>query len=361
VWALALALAANWTTNPLILALIAAAATLTVATKKAADQSGWATYWVLAALVFTLRIAYRILFAGYEPGRVLWALPEFHGPGPFRALTILGPLTAEGLYQGFCDGLRLATMILAVGAAGCLADPRRLLAAAPKALKEAGTVLVIAISVLPQLGQSVHRVRRAQKLRPAPGRGPHPIRAIALPVLADALDRSLALAAAMESRGHGHADPLTRRQRLAAVTAATAGLCLLAAGSFAVISAAARQAAGWAVLAAGLAFLMLAMRIFGRRVTATTYRPTPARPADWTLALAGLAAPAALALAGLADPASVLPAIRPLTPPPLPTLAFLGVALATTAALTCAPTPRRPVVTSPGRRLAPTPPGGDRP
>ena len=337
VWSLALALAANWTTNPLVLALIGAAAALVVAARRAPGQKGWATYCVLAGLVLVLRVGYRVLFAGYEPGRVLWTLPEIHGPGPFSSLRILGPLTAEGLYQGFCDGLRLAVMILAIGAAGCLADSRRLLASAPKALRETGTVLVIALSVLPQLGQSVHRVRRARKLRPPAKRGPHPVKTIALPVLADALDRSLALAAAMESRGHGLTDPLGRRERAAAGGAATAGLCLLGAGSFLVISSAGRQAGGWLALAAGLALVLCAFRVYGRRVKTTVYRPTPARPADGAIAAAGLAVPAALSIAHSADVAAATSGL--LIPPPLPAAAVLGVAVAVAGAMAWSRTP----------------------
>ena len=73
----------------------------------------------------------------------------------------------------------------------------------PGALYEVGTAVVVALSVAPQLVESVLRVRRARRLRGGRQRGLRAVRGIAMPVLVDALDRSLALAAAMDSRGYG--------------------------------------------------------------------------------------------------------------------------------------------------------------
>ena len=59
---------------------------------------------------------------------------------------------------------------------------------------------MIAASVFPQLVQSLHRIRKAQKLRGVEKVG---IRSLALPLLEEALSRSLQLAEAMDSRGYG--------------------------------------------------------------------------------------------------------------------------------------------------------------
>ena len=63
--------------------------------------------------------------------------------------------------------------------------------------------VTVALSVAPQLVESGQRVRRARRLRGEPGRRFHIVREVALPVMTDALDRSLLLAAAMDSRGYG--------------------------------------------------------------------------------------------------------------------------------------------------------------
>ena len=61
--------------------------------------------------------------------------------------------------MGFYDGLRLATMLICLGAANALANPRRLLRSMPPALHEVSTAVVVALSVFPQLAESVVRVR----------------------------------------------------------------------------------------------------------------------------------------------------------------------------------------------------------
>ena len=99
------------------------------------------------------------------------SLPELPLPEWAAGIRLLGPVAAEQLLGGFYDGLRLATMLVCVGAANALANPKRLLKAVPGALYEVGTAVVVALSVAPQLVESVLRVRRARRLRGGPDRG----------------------------------------------------------------------------------------------------------------------------------------------------------------------------------------------
>jgi len=203
-WALGLATAASRTTNPVLLALLAAAACFVVVRRR--GDAPWALafrlYVVLAGIVVASRVLFRVVFGGGGGEVVLVTLPELPLPAVAAGIRLFGPVTAEELLSGLYDGLRLATMLLCLGAANALANPKRLLKAVPAALYEAGTAVVVALSVAPQLAESVLRVRRARRLRGGDGRGIRALRAILLPVLADALDRSLALAAAMDSRGY---------------------------------------------------------------------------------------------------------------------------------------------------------------
>jgi energy-coupling factor transporter transmembrane protein EcfT len=65
---------------------------------------------------------------------------------------------------------------------------------------EFGVATVIATSALPNIVQSIARIRRARLLR---GDEKPTWRSIALPLLEDSLSRSLELAAAMDARGYG--------------------------------------------------------------------------------------------------------------------------------------------------------------
>jgi len=103
-------------------------------------------------------------------------------------------------------------MLICLGAANALANPRRLLRSMPPALHEVSTAVVVALSLFPQLAESVVRVRRARRLRPGSGEsGLRAMRMVVIPVLEDALDRSLLLAASMDSRGYGRTGDRSRR------------------------------------------------------------------------------------------------------------------------------------------------------
>ena len=75
-------------------------------------------------------------------------------------------MSLEGVLAAVYDGLRLATLLLCVGAANVLANPKRLLQSMPAALHEIGVAVTVALSVAPQLIESGQRVRA----RPAAAR-----------------------------------------------------------------------------------------------------------------------------------------------------------------------------------------------
>jgi len=193
----------------------------------------------------------------------------------------------EAVLGGFYDGLRLATMLVCLGAANALANPRRLLRTMPPALHEVSTAVVVALSVFPQLAESLVRVRRARRLRPQPQSGRvRALLGVVVPVLEDALDRSLLLAASMDSRGYGRRGD--RSRRAVAVTGAllVAGLCGICVGVYALLDATTPRFLAGPVLLGGVVVGLLGLGLAGRGVQRTAYRPD-----RWRLPeLAGVAA-----------------------------------------------------------------------
>src|SRR5690606_36442600 len=136
---------------------------------------------------------------------------------------------------GLYEGMRLATIIICVGGANSLANPKRLLKSVPPALYEVGTAIVVAITVVPQLADSVRRVRRARALRGSDRGRVRGLRRIVVPVLEDALSRSLRLAAGMDTSGYGRAGEASPGQRRVTGTLMLVGLVGLCVGVYAVL------------------------------------------------------------------------------------------------------------------------------
>ncbi|MDT0186171.1 energy-coupling factor transporter transmembrane component T [Microbacterium sp. ARD31] len=290
-WAVGLATAASLTTNPLLLLIVMGSATVVVMARRSGHPFGrsFRLYALLAAVTVVARVVFRILFGGQEVGNVLLDLPEVPLPDWAAGIRLLGPVTSEALLAGLYDGLRLAAIILCVGAANSLANPKRLLASVPPALYEIGTALVVAVTIFPQLADSARRVRSAQALRGGTTTGVGRLRRFLVPVLEDALERSLALAAGMDTRGYGRSGGATRRERRV-----TGGLLLLAltgicVGTYAWLDPTAPRVLALPMLAAGVVVAVLGLASAGRRVQRTRYRPDPWRSPELLTVATGVA------------------------------------------------------------------------
>ncbi|WP_370328464.1 CbiQ family ECF transporter T component [Euzebya sp.] len=338
-WALGLATAASRTTNLLLLALILAVVLTVVAARRPAAPwaLGLRTYLLLAATVVVLRVAFRVVLGADVGPTVLFTLPELPLPDVAAGIRLGGPVSAEGLVAALQDGLRLATLLVAVGAANLLADPKRLLTHLPAALHEIGSTVVVALTVAPQLVTSIGRVRRARRLRGGNVRGLRPLGATLMPVLEDALDRSIALAAAMDARGYGRSRHVPLRQRTLTAGLLLAGVCGLCIGLYGLLDGTAPRALGSPMLVLGTLLAAAGTILAGRRVGRTVHRPDRWAAPEVGVAVLGVVAGAAVVLAGQWSPAAVYPPVPPLTWPELPTLAGAGVVAALLAAVVAPP------------------------
>ncbi|KNB53764.1 CbiQ family ECF transporter T component [Streptomyces caatingaensis] len=327
-WALGLATAAGRTSNPLLLVLLVAAAGCVVVRRR--GDNPWALafpmYLALGAFIVVSRVVFRVVFGGGQGDHVLFTLPEVPLPEWAAGVRLFGPVAAEQVLGGVYDGLRLAAMVVCVGAANALANPKRMLKALPGALHEIGTAVVVALTMAPQLVESVQRVRRARALRGGRQRGMRALRGIAVPVLEDALNRSLALAAAMASHGYGRtgtAAPRARRVTGALVIGGLLGVC---AGLYGVLGSDTPPWLGVPLLLGGLGLAVAGFVLGGLRVRRSTYRPDRWRAAEFLVAGSGIATGVLLYVSARADAAVLHPSLSPLTWPeaaPLPVAAIL--------------------------------------
>ena len=234
---------------------------------------GFRGYLIAGLVIVILRVVYRILFGGDYGDHVVISLPEIPLPAWAVGITLGGDVTLESILAAAYDGLRLATIIICVGAANVLADPRRLLRSVPSALYEMGATIVVAISVAPQLVESVGRVRRARRLRGGSGRGVRGMASILIPVLEDALHRSLDLAAAMDARGYGRSAHIPARTRRLTGLLVIGGLLGICVGAYGVLDETVAPILGLPMLAVGLAAAIGGFALGGRRLERTAYRP----------------------------------------------------------------------------------------
>jgi energy-coupling factor transport system permease protein len=184
--------------------------------------------------------------------------------------------------------MRLASIVVCVGAANALANPKRLLRSVPPALYEVGAAMVVAVTVLPQLADSARRVRAAQGLRASANGRIHGIRRFLVPVLEDAIDRSMAMAAGMDARGYGRAPGLDRRARVRTGALMIIGLCGTCLGTYSVLDRTAPRVLALPVLLLGVGLAVLGLVSAGRRVERTRYRPDSWLWPEWVVAGAGV-------------------------------------------------------------------------
>jgi energy-coupling factor transport system permease protein len=281
-WALALAFASMRTNDPLLLITIAVVAAVVVAARR--GRAPWARAYglllKLGLLTVVVTMALQVLLGTRYPGHTLLTLPSAPLPHWLGGISLGGPITGEALLNSFVTGLRLAVLIACFGAANALAHPARLVRILPAALYEVGVAVVVALTFVPQLAESVVRVRAAQRLRGRSVTGLRGLRGLLVPVLAEGLERAIMLAASMDSRGYGrraHQPVAARRLSAAGVLLGLGGSVV---GTYEIIAADGRTL-GVALLCCGVGVALAAGFVAGRRTHRTRYRPDQWRWPEW--------------------------------------------------------------------------------
>jgi energy-coupling factor transport system permease protein len=236
-------------------------------------------------------------------------------------------------------------LLCCIGAANTLANPKRALRVLPGALYELGVAVTVALTVAPQLVESLLRVRRARKLRAGQHRrGLSALRSLLIPVLQDALARSLLLAAAMDSRGYGRFGATSKRQRHVTGALLIGGLLGLCAGAYGLLDAGAPRALGLPTVLAGAVICCAGLMIGSRRVKRTSYRPDHWSWPEWVVVVCGVVP--VIVLFASNDP-GLAPSFSPLAWPPLPVTAAVAILLAVIPAFAAPPVSVEPRAVTP--------------
>jgi energy-coupling factor transport system permease protein len=192
-------------------------------------------YLLVALAIAVSRIIFRIIFnPGTSSGSILINLPKLELDLGFgSAIGILGSFTTTALTQSLTEGLRLSAIVLGIGFAAGMANPRQLLKSTPAALYEISTAVSMALNLAPQLIKSAERVRLARKLR---GRSNNlgTMAGIVIPVLEDSIDASLELAASMDARGFGRV--ISKKLSLLVSTMILLAITLAGIGSYLLVA-----------------------------------------------------------------------------------------------------------------------------
>lgn len=240
------------------------------------DDSPWSKsitfYLQLGALVVLLRVLFRIIFNLADATQdIFLRLPSLSlDLGLGNSLHLLGPISYSSIHAALVDGFRLAAIILSVGMANSLANPRKLLRATPGALYEIATAVSIAINLAPQLIASLKQVRRARGLR-GHSKGIKSLTGIVIPVLEDTIEQSMQLAASMSARGFGRKTNQSKNKLRLTRIAAFLTLTLLTIGIAMLLFSPMEQQIDLLILLSGTIFAGITLKLSSARSNRTKY------------------------------------------------------------------------------------------
>jgi len=335
VWGIGMAVAASRTLNPfLLLLVVAAVAWVVLERRELGTSNALAAFLVIGLVAIGLRILMVTLLGPGVTGRVVIVrLPEVPLPEWTSGVRIGGPVTLEGTLFAVYQGLQLATILACLGAVNALASPRRLLRYVPATLYEIGTAVVVALTFAPQLVEDAQRVRTARRLRGHSSRSLAELGRIAVPVLVGALERSLELAASMESRGYGRAVHRTVRSTRLAGLLTLVGVGGVVVGLYGLLDGTSPVLLGVPTLLLGVGCATAALLIGARRDPRTHYRRDPWALPEWLVAASGMVPAVVLIVASSRHWAGVVPRQVPAELPAVPLVLVAAVAVGAAAAL----------------------------
>jgi energy-coupling factor transport system permease protein len=328
-WGLGLATAASRTTNPVLLLLVIGVCVLVVSERRdPATPNVLLAFLVVGVTVVAFRVVMTALLGnGIHGDTALFTIPQVPLPDWASSIRVGGEVTLESLLYAAYDALRLAAILACLGAANALASPRRLLRYLPATLYDVGTAVVVGLTFAPQLVTDARNVRAARTLRGRDGRGLRELARLAVPVLETAFERSLALAASMESRGYGRAVRTTSSSRRLATGLALAGLAGVLAGLYGLLDSSAGGVLGLPLLVAGAALAAASLLVGASRDRRSGHRRDRWAWTETVTVLAGAVPALVLVVASAQDWPGIVPG-QQAEPPAVPLVAVVAILVA---------------------------------
>ena len=280
-WLAAAATSSLLTRNPfyLLLLLMAAGTIFPVLDGSSPTLRAWRAFIRIGVLLLLFSILANGLTVHYGD-LTLFSLP--------KAWPVLGGrITLEATLYGLGTGLSLLSLLVVFAIFNSAVPPSALLRMVPGFLYQAGVVVAIAITFVPQMINSAQTIREAQRVRGHRFRGLRDALPLLVPLLAGGLERSIQLAESMEARGFGGIQrPGTARRVLAARVLVLFGLLGLAFGSFVRAYFPAPQTTAEAALVLSLGALLSAFWMLSHTVERSRYNRWLWRPRDTILTVA---------------------------------------------------------------------------
>lgn len=225
------------------------------------------------------------------PDSTWFTVPQFTLPRLLGGFTVGGAIEGPVVLDAAAQGLVIVGVMTVFGVFNAVASHHELLQASPRAFHEPGLIVTVALAFVPSTMQAITAVREADQARTG-GRVVRRGRLVrlAVPIVESGLERAMALAESMDSRGFARRHPST-----AETVASWLGLAsMLALGGTLVALVGGASTAALIAGAAGVAGLAAAVIVSSRATDATRYRPRRFTRLDVVVALITLAAPAGI-------------------------------------------------------------------
>jgi energy-coupling factor transport system permease protein len=322
IWALAAAFTVQLAPSPVYVAIVIGVCALVVElhAPRTAFSRAFPVILGLAVAFGLFRVVLTAL-TSHGIGAVWFALPSFQLPTVLGGFTVGGSIEGPVVLQAAAEAFVIVGVIAAFGAFNACASHYELVQSAPRAFHELGLVVTVGIAFVPSTILSIQAAREADRARTG-GRVVRRGRLLRLviPVLESGLERAVALAESMDSRGFARSTAAREEQ-----VSAWCGLGALVALGGAFIALVGRaDAAALGLSIAGSTLLVLAVFLASRATERVRYRPRPLTGADWFVRGISLLAPIAVGIAALADDSSLTWVAQPLAWPSVSVLPLIG-------------------------------------